>query len=500
MTGGWGKKVAAFILGAAAIGTAEKTADAQQASVGVSGTQQAVTGFGTGVQQTAGTAQNQPQALQNDPALRVEGSFRSTLEVDDNGGLRPNSPGTDTTFFTTFGIAVFAETPVERFNLRLGADLEFEDRARGREENGIESPTLRFQYVRDGADSQLTASGRYRTDDIFDSFFFDSDGDLIEDTLLQSDGDRTDRDLNLGYSFGLQAPFGMDFGLGRRERTYKDVVSPNLFDRRTDSVDVTARFRINPAVTARAFVNQTYYEAEDGGNTERDTTDYGVGVRYEIRPDLSFDGQVSATDIEEVQTFGANQVVRNRDGYNATIGLTRSLTNGTLAFTAQRDQSINTARTSLRFDRSLTLPNGALSFGAGVSDSDTGDTSVIASLNYSNQLASGTISANLRRTTVVNQSNDEVTRTTAGVNYIYPINVNSSMNFGINFAEVESAGVGGVTEGRRADLRVGYRRQLTEDWDWTLGYVNRYRSSGGGSSARSNAIETSIGRSFSIRP
>lgn len=498
MTGGWGKTAVAFILGAAAIGTAERTADAQQASVGVSGTQLTTTGVGT-QQTTTGTAQNQAQQSTL-PAFRIDGSIRSTFEVDDNGGLRTNSPGTDTTFFTTFGLGLVSETPLEQFTLSFNADLQFEDRAAGREENGFENPTLRFRYNRDGADSRLTATGRYRTDDIFDSFFFDSDGDLIEDTLLQSDGNRTDKDLGLDYSFGLQAPFGMDFALSRRERDYSNTVNPNLFNRTTDRVGITGRFRINPVVTARAFVNESRYEAEDGGMTERDTTDYGLGVRYEVRPDLSFDGQISATDIEETQTFGATPIVRNNDGYSAAIGLTRTLTNGTLAFSANRTQGLSTARTDFRVDRSMTIPGGNLSFGAGISNSDTGDSSLIASVDYNNQLADGFISANLRRSTVINSSNDEVTRTTAGMSYNYPINSLSSLNFGLNIADVESAGVGSIGEGTRADIRVGYRRQLTQDWDWTVGYVNRYRKNSAGGTSRSNSIVTSIGRSFSIRP
>ena len=72
-----------------------------------------------------------------------------------------------------------------------------------------------------------------------------------------------------------------------------------------------------------------------------------------------------------------------------TCTLTRTLTNGTLAFSLNRTQGLSTARTDIRFDRSLTLPNGSLSFGAGISDSDTGDSALVASLNYSNQLATG---------------------------------------------------------------------------------------------------------------
>ncbi len=504
MTGGWGKRVAAFIVGAAAIGTAERTADAQVASVGASGTQQTTTTTGTAVQGTTlpgGQAQNQTQTQQTQlPAFRIDGSVRSSIEINDNGGLRANSPGNDVTFLTNFGLDVISETPREQLSLSFGADLQYEDLAQGREENGVENPTVRFRYNIDGADSRFTATGRYRTDDIFDSFFFDSDGDLIEDTLLQSDGDRTDKDLNFAYSFGLQAPFGMDFTLSRRERDYSNVVNPNLFNRQTDTIGITARFRINPVVTVRAFVNESYYEAEDGGSTEEDTTDYGVGLQYEIRPDLSFDGQISATDIEERQTFGTNNIVTNNDGYNAAIGLTRTLTNGTLSFSARRNQGLSTARNEFRVDRSLTIPGGALSFGVGISNSDTGDSALLAAVDYSNQLANGFVAANLSRTTTINQDNDEVTRTVAGLSYNYPINRLSSMSFGLSVADVESAGIGFVNEGTRADLRIGYNRALTEDWDWNLSYVNRYRKSGGGATSRSNSIVTSIGRSFSIRP
>jgi hypothetical protein len=398
---------------------------------------------------------------------------------------------------TTLGIGIDANTATQQFSFGIGADLQFEDLSGGRrEENGIEKPFARLDYTLNGTDSRLTFNGSYRTDSILDSVFLDTDGDLIQDTVITSDGTTETFNVSAGYSFGLQAPFGMDFTVGRDERNYSNTVDPNLYDRSTDIYGIVARFRFNSNTQARLIAQERKFSADDSVQTERDTTDLGVGLDYQIQPDLRFSGQITQTDIEEVRTTGVQQ----NDGISASLDLTRDLVNGTIGVTASRVQSTDTARSTLRVDRAMTLPMGALSFGVGPSWSDTGDTVLIGSLDYSTLLPNGAITASLARTASVNVDDDEIRTTNLDLAYIRTINPVSSMDFRVNVADISDAGAGTTNDGTRADFRVGYRQQLTPDWDWTLGYVHRYRKFSDGSTASSNAIVTSIGRSFSIRP
>ena len=358
MTGGWGKRHAVFLTGAAAIALSYGIAGAQVAPVGGSTTGQQ----GTGTQPATGT----PSQGQT-PSLSVTGNFRSQIRVDDNGGLRANSPGTDTSFTNSLSVDIESRTPIQSLSLTFGGLLQYEDLAVDREENGLEDPFARLNYTLDGADSQLSFNGNYRTDEIVDSILVDTDGDLIDDTLLTTTGSIENINLSTSYSFGLQAPFGMDFVVRRDERNYSDVFNPNLFDRTTDRYDVTARFAINPATTARIIARKIRYDAEDAERTDRDTTDLGVGINYQISPDLTLDAQVTQTEIDETQTISGSRRTTQRDGFSGNIRLTRDLANGTIGVFVDRVQSTNTARTDIGVDRAMTLPSGALSFGvAGV--------------------------------------------------------------------------------------------------------------------------------------
>ncbi|MEM9063834.1 MAG: hypothetical protein AAGD13_25555, partial [Pseudomonadota bacterium] len=438
-TGGWGKRHAAFLIGAAAsLGN----------FIGAAGVE----------------AQTPPQSLS------VEGSVRFELDVDDNSGLRETSPGTDTKVSTILGLDANLETPLQTFSLSLDADLQYEDRAAGREEQGFQNPVARLVYRLRGADSELGFSGTFRTDDFVDSLFIDTDGDEETDSALTSDGTVDRLNLRADYSFGLTAPFGADFFVSRDERNFQDVVNPDRFDRETDTYGITGRFRINPATTGRLIFREERFSAEDAVQTDRDTTDYGVGLDYTFRPDLRFSGEVTQTEIDEETTGGNTE----RDGISAELGVFRDVSNGSFGIVASRTQSTNTARSDIEFTRNITVPQGSFSFGVGVSSSDTGDTALIGSIDYANVVPSGVITATLSRTAEVNDSNNEVQRTRLGLGYSYDINRISGIAFDLDVVDLRDIGAGDATDSTRADFSVTYRRQITEDWDWRIGYQGRY--------------------------
>ena len=463
-TGRWGKRHAALLIGAASLGYIFEAASVN--------------------------SQTPPQSIS------VEGSVRFEVDVDDNSRLVETSPGTDTTFSTVLGLAVNTETPLQTFSLSLDGELQFEDRAAGTEENGFENPVARLDYRLNGADSELSFRATFRTDDFVDSLFIDTDGDEEADTAITSDGTVDRLSLRADYSYGIEAPFGFDIFASRDERTFEDVVDPDRFDRTTDRYGVTGRFRINPATTARLIFRETRFDAEDAVQTERDTTDIGAGIDYEFRPDLRFSAEVTQTEIEETTTGGTT----DRDGISAQVGIVRDVANGSFGLLATRTQSTDTARSQFEFTRDIVVPAGNFSFGVGVSSSDTGDTTFIGSVDYANAVAGGLLTANLSREAEVSNVNNEVQRTRVGVGYAYDINAVSGLDFGLDVIDLEDIGAGDVTESTRADFSVTYRRQLTRDWDWRIAYEGRYQRNANGDNATSNAIVTSVGRRFSIRP
>ena len=108
-------------------------------------------------------------------------------------------------------------------------------------------------------------------------------------------------------------------------------------------------------------------------------------------------------DITAVNAGTGRRLIEN-DGFSANAQLTHELGNGNIVLYSDHVQSTNTARTEVGFDRSLTLPAGTLAFGAGVSTSDTGNSALIGSLAYSNQVPSGVVTARLDRTATVNST------------------------------------------------------------------------------------------------
>lgn len=450
--------------------------------------------YGSGFSPSARPRRTQPGADQPE-GFNVQGNVDFGIDVNDNSELDEESPGTDTTLYTALGIDIRSDTPTDRLRLSFGGDLQYEDLATANEDNGFVDPYVRFFYNSQGVDSELDFRARYTENDIVDSFFVDTDGDLIEDTILANQGTVERIDLDATYSFGIDAPFGMDLTIGHNERNYSDVLDPGLYDRSLDRVGAVARFRINPALTAELIARMTWYDAEDEDQTERETTDLGFGIDYEIRPDLVLNARLANTDIEETTVDG----VEDNNGLTAEISLDRELNNGTFGLFLNRYQYTETARSELGFIRAMDLAYGSLAYSLGVSWSDTGDTVLIGSLDYINELPTGAFTASLSQTATTNVDDDEVERTILGIGYSHDINSVSGLDFGVDVAHVQDIGVGNTNDSTRVDYGVTYRHQLTQDWDWRLGYEGRYRRDTDGFSANSNAIFTSIGRSFSIR-
>lgn len=466
MTGGWGRNITAGLFVASASGLTAHSAWAQEGG----------------------------------SAFSVTGTVRSTFEIDDNPSLAINSPGSETTFGTQLGLDIVAQTPLSQLELSFGGTVQFEDSPADFDENGFVDPFARFRFQRDGADSLLTLDGSYQESDLIDSLGLDTDADLINDIFLSSVGEREILSLGGTFSFGIEAPFGGEISLRRDERNYSNTISNDLFDNTTDSARADFRFRLSPTATARVFTSLTEYDAEDVEQTERTTEAVGVGLIYEINPVLTFDGEISLEQIEETELVVGTPVTTKDDGIAIDLSLTRELPDGSLAFEASRDVATSIARTQFAVARSMDLPDGGLSYSLGLSESTVGDTVLIGSIEYSKELPDGILSASLERTATIDSDDDEVARTILGIDYFRELTPVAGLEVGLNVRKIDDIGAGVVEEGTRADFSVTYRHQLTEDWDWTLGYTGRYSRPDNSQSRTSNAIVTSIGRSFSIRP
>ena len=463
MKSGWGSKAAAGIAGAAAIGAAVGGALAQE-----------------------------------DGGLVINGSVRFGAEFDDNGLLEEESPGNDQRFTTDLRLGVLSDTPSSTLALSFGASLVEEDLADRTGRSGFVDPFVGLNYATDGADSNISFSGQFRRTDLSNRLVDDLGTDFIEDDLIISGGELDRTTIGAEASFGLTSPLGATLSYDLSDRNYSDDADPDLFDRTTQTVRFTGFAQILDNARMRAFVSYRDYEADDDEQTERTTQSYGVGVLYEINPVLTFDGEVSFDTVEETTDVLGAPVTTENDGLGVDATLSQQLANGTVSFLASREIRNTGNLSELRVRRSMDLRDGALSFSLGVSAVDREDPVLVGGIDWARELPRGRISVAFNRTEVINDDDETRVRTNASIGYLHDINPVSS--FDTRFGLARSELLDTNEETTNADLTLTYRRQVTQDWDWRLGYRGRYREDEDGDSGTSNTFFTSFGRSFSIRP
>lgn len=441
---------------------------------------------------------NTPAAFAQDAGgLNVTADVRSSLTVDDNADLDVDSAGTTTDFDTRLTLGVAGGSATSRFEAELGGSIAFEDRPGGEEEdNGFVDPFLGLLYEAEGVNSELGVNVRLRETSVRSSFFIDEDGDFIADDLIIDEGDLRDTRVTLSYSVGVNSPLGADFRVSRRDRSYSDTISPDLFDRTTDTARAALRFQLSPLATASLIGTLRDYEAEDALQTNIVTTGVGLGLRFDFTPVLRFNGEVFTNNFE---TTESGVVTSDEDQTSGFLRLTRELPNGEVRFEARSDASTTTNRTTLSADRDIQISGSEIGYGLGFTDSDTGDSAFLVNFNFARELPLGRFTAELDQSAVINDDEEEVLRTTLGFGLLREIGEQSAIDVSLSFADVEDIGNGLATERSRTEFEIGLRRQVFELWDWTIAYRARFQSDPGVDTAQSNAVVTTIGRTFSLR-
>ncbi|MEO0702072.1 MAG: hypothetical protein AAFY80_08040 [Pseudomonadota bacterium] len=441
---------------------------------------------------------NTPLASAQDAGgLNVTADVRSSLTIDDNADLDVDSEGTTSEFDTRLTLGVAGGSATSRFEAELGGSVRFEDRPGGEEEdNGFVDPFAALRFDAEGVNTEFGVNLRVRETEVLSSFFIDEDGDFIADDLIVDEGDLLDSRATLTFSVGVNSPLGADFRISRRERDYTDTVDPNLFDRSTDTARAAVNIQLSPLATASLIGTYREYDAEDAVETNIQTTGLGVGLRFDFTPVLRFNGEVLTNEFETTESGVTTEEDSQTSGF---LRLTRELPDGEVRFEARSDASSTTNRTTLSANREIEVAGSEIGYGLGFTDSDTGDSAVLVNLNFSRDLPLGRVSAELDQRAVINDDEEEVLRTRVALGLLREIGEQSALDVSLSVADVEDIGNGLATEATRTEFQIGLRRQIFEQWDWTLAYRARFESEPGADTAQSNAIITTIGRTFSLR-
>lgn len=434
-------------------------------------------------------------AQDGQPGLDLTFDVGVTASVSDNAGLE--DPAEDPTFRTgvRLGFGLASETRVQE--LRIGANTRL-DYVDGPGESGdieIASPAFTLSYSRFVPNSRLDFATSYRRDSVDDRTLTVDVPGFNPIDLIVSGGTLEDTRASVGFATGIEAPFGYNLGVSITDRDYTDTTDPDLYDRRTITGTAGTRFRFSPVAEGRITASYSLYEAENAVETERRTTRIGVGGTLQASPILSIDGSISYNLIE-IEEIGAPD--DETEGVGATVSVARDMPNGSIVGSVSHRIESAAERTEFSIRRAMDLPRGALTYGIGYTTADEGDGSILLNVSAVRDLRDGSLRASLSQRTVSDDEDNDLRLTTVDIDYRYEINSVSSLGVGLGLGRTDALGASGEDK-TRADLSVTYRRQVTRDWDWSLGYRARYIDEPA-RTATSNTVFTGFDRSFSIRP
>ncbi len=420
----------------------------------------------------------------------------SRLEVNDNFTLDPVSAGTATILDTRLSFGLLKQTEVDTLSLLLDGVFRVANLPTG-SDAGFDDPGLVFGYIREGANSRFTADAEWSRAnlDFLDPFEID---DILDPTdLTVATGNREVRRARLTFETGIDAPLGFLVDIGTEKETYSDTVDPDFYDQNTNDAAVTARLRFSPVIEGRVRVFQEDFTAEDTSRTDRRTRELTFGVTYAMSQIDTLDVTLGRAEVRE--TLRAVPSTTTDTGTIGSVGLTRELANGSAGILFDRTFSVNGNRNTVTVSRALDLPTGQLAASIGATRGEVGGTEIVASLDYTQDLARGQITARLERGVDTSTDGDDILSTQAALGYSMEITPVSAVAFGVNYAATDNAGAGGVEEIDRTGFNATYTRSLTEDWNLSAGYEHLRRNSDVDGKAQSNTVFLTLERDFVFR-
>jgi opacity protein-like surface antigen len=438
------------------------------------------------------------QQTEPPPGGRFTLDLSAGASVDDNEGLDDPSLGTTTRTNVGATLRFLDETAVSSLAVSLFTRAEYAD-SPDRSIDGFDFrlPTATAAYTRLGANSRLALTGRYVFERVDDDVLIFLDESLNPVDLVLDTGELRRVTLGGTLSTGIEGPLGVDVGVSFDDRDYSGTTDPDLYDRRNVGVNGALRFQLNPVLSGRLTASYSRLDEDTFGDPLTETTAYGVGLTYALDEITVITGDLRATTIEET-VFGVTSV--ENDGLAFSLGVQRETPGGAVGGQIARTVEEAATRTQLSVNRATDLRDGSIAWSLGYSFSDDdGDGAVIGSLDYSRELRTARVSAQLSQQAISDDDGDDTLVTRIALGYTQEINSVSSVgvNFGLGRSDDLGAGDDSTT---RLNLGVNYRRALTRDWDWVLGYEARYLSEDDGDTANSNRVFTRIDRSFTFRP
>lgn len=434
---------------------------------------------------------------------RIRYTFSQKFGANDNIRLNPDSVGTTYYSDTGLGFDFRSQTALEQFQLSASAVLRaVNDEIIGTDAQ-FRDPILDLSYTRNTPNARFALQANYALRDLA---FLDplQQEDIGSQDFFSGGGQRETIYAGITLETGLQAPFGFFFDLNTRSVAYNDQTDPLLVPNRTDSLSLGGRFQFAPTMRGRLDWFESRFDQEENvGNTiltarTADTSRITAGLDLDLSPISTLILDFGYTDIDETFTAQPNQPV-NVSGLVGSAVLNRELPNGLLRFRLDSELTTRGRQDTLEAARQMELPGGRLGYSLGITRGATFDAEPIGSLDYAVELPRGQFNASVSRSVSIDDTLNQLTNTTrANLGYLVDVNALSSLRFDLNYADISLAGqsVAANNSREQGSFSTSYTREVTEDWDLTLGYSYRYYNPENDSSASSNELYFSLERNF----
>lgn len=430
--------------------------------------------------------------------LSVDGSSR--LSFDDNPELASGGSDAETRLGTRLTFGLESSTLVQTIQLRVSGEYVLRDggTAESREFLG---PDLSFNYLREGANSDFTASASRTEREVRDTFtvLADPTDPLSPSDLILDEGTLVSTNVAARLRMGLEGPLGFEVGVRASNRRYQGTTSPDLEDGETLGADVVVRARLDQQIDGRLTASVLEERTDDAERTRRVTTRLGTGLTFALDPIRTLDVEVGGVRIETRETIGGVRSTDTEDGLSFGLAYSEERPLGVFSLGLDRDFLPSGGITTVRVGQTLELPRGQLDYDIGVGMTDDGDFAPVGRLSLRQETRRAAWSLDLAAT-VVPDDDDAVATLSLGLGYTEELSETLGLTLAANYGVTRPLGDSLDPERRRATVEASVTRELTRDWGLTAGYIGRYSKDEGADSAWSNGAFVQIGRSFSIRP
>ena len=426
------------------------------------------------------------QVAEADGGARFVGQLDMSLEIDDG----------ETTYRTGFDIDLISATRTQRlsFSTDVGLELDLSNF-----ETDWADPSYQLEYLRDNGQSRITALIGYASREV-DGSILDLSTAFDETDLIEDDGTRESRQLNLGFEWGMQDPFGGNLSYTYSDTIYTDTSDPDLFDRTSETLSGSLRFDIDRTLSVTLDASAQLTQEEDLTQSETETLRAGVGVNWQLRPDIALNGRVGLSRVEQDQLlFGIFPSNTVREGGEASLSATFDRPNGNYGLSWSTGLNTLGRQSTIELSRSLELPNGrSLSGSIGQTFLPTGPDFTIGSLSYSQETQRGQIEVSASRAASVSALDAEVVRTQLTAGYSGELNNNASWS--ITGTWLDSDFVNPINPDiRSSNLSLRYNMMLTSDWDLATGISLRETREDGSAANDRATLFLTLERTFVVR-